>query len=118
MRLLAVAALSLMFVSFSNGNWDGTVMVDPNGVHHIKKGSKPSGWFYPERGYVLGIPIRYSQLSKQALEDIPGVGPSLATKLMNLRKNKPQATWGDVDAVSGVGPKKLKILKKAISLSD
>ena len=93
-------------------------MVDLNGVHHIKKGPKPSGWSYPERGYVLGLPIHYSQLSRQALEDIPGVGPSLATKLMSLRKKKPQATWDDVDAVSGVGPKKLKILKKVINLSD
>ena len=93
-------------------------MVDPNGVYHVKKGSKPSGWSYPERGYVLGVPIRYSQLSRQALEDIPGVGPSLASKLMSLRKKKPHATWNDVDALSGVGPKKLMLLKNAISLSD
>ena len=107
-----------MFVSIPTTDWDGRVMVDPNGVHYLIKGDHPKRWSYPERGYVLGIPIWYSQLSQQALEDLPGIGPSLATKIMGLRMRKAQVTWRDIDAISGIGRKKLLILQDAISLSD
>ena len=93
-------------------------MVDSDGVYHLRKGEKPKEWSYPIRGYILGKPIRYSDMNKQALEDIPGVGPSLAAKLMLLREEKPSATWSDIDAVSGIGKKKLVSLQKTLSLSD
>ena len=118
MRLLAIVAFSLMCVSLPEKTWEGVVLVDPHGVHHMREGDKPSGWSYPTRGYVLGVPLRYSRLSKQALEDIPGIGSSLATKLMNVRKKNPKATWDDIDSISGIGEKKLKLLQKTISLSD
>lgn len=118
MRFLAISAFSLMFVSLPSPSWDGNVVVDPYGVHHLQRGDKPKGWSYPVRGYILGNPIRYSALSTRALEDIPGIGPSLADKLMVLRTEKEQVTWSDIDAIPGIGKKKLSILKKTISLSD
>ena len=118
MRFLAIAAFALMCISLPTTSWEGEVMVDTDGVHHLRKGEIPTGWSYPVRGYILGKPIRYSDMNKQALEDIPGIGPSLASKLMLLRREKSSATWSDVDAVPGIGKKKLLSLQKTLSLSD
>ena len=118
MRLLAIVAYFSMFLSVPQADWEGDVLVDPNGVHHLYSGDKPKGWSYPVRSYLLGSPIRYSSISRQALQDIPGIGPSIASKIMRLRTEKPHATWSDLDAIPGIGEKKLSLLQNSIILSD
>lgn len=118
MRLLGLIAIILMHTSIPQTNWEGVVLVDARGVYHLHKGEKPVGWTHPKRGYVLGIPLRYSNISQDALEDIPGIGPSLASKFMSLRKKKDNVTWDDVDSIKGIGEKKLSILKKNLRLFD
>ena len=118
MRCIAIIVFSLMFISVPTSVWEGEVMVDPNGVHHLIKGEKPKGWSYPVRGYILGKSIRYSDMTTQALEDIPGIGPSLASKLMKIRLKQSHVTWDDIDAIPGIGKKKLSDLQRTLSLSD
>ena len=47
-----------------------------------------------------------------SLELLPGVGPVLATRLLDARRSVgPFRTWDDVDRVRGFGPKTIKRLK-------
>jgi DNA uptake protein ComE-like DNA-binding protein len=52
------------------------------------------------------------------LEDIPGIGPSLAKKIMVLREENMFPKWSDIDAISGIGSKKLAVLKENLILDE
>lgn len=55
--------------------------------------------------------------TEEELARIPGVGRSLARKLVEARQARGAFTsWDDVDAVSGVGPAKLETLQAATRL--
>ena len=56
--------------------------------------------------------------TEDELARIPGVGRSLAHKLVEARQSRGIFTsWDDVDAVSGVGAAKLETLRAATHLS-
>jgi competence protein ComEA len=63
----------------------------------------------------LRIPI--NQASARDLEAVPGIGPSLAQRIIDAR-----AAMGgfnsldDIDEVKGIGPKKLEVLKEYLDL--
>lgn len=55
--------------------------------------------------------------TEEELARIPGVGRSLARKLVEARQSRGIFTsWDDVDAVSGVGPARLETLQAATRL--
>ena len=118
MRLLGISALVLMCIRPSQLSWEGSVWVDSIGVHHLYIGEVPEDWRYPSRGYVLGIPLHYSTLTQDALEDLPGIGPALSSKILSLKETKSTVTWEDIDAIKGIGEKKLSLLKGNINLFD
>lgn len=64
-----------------------------------------------------GAPININTADALALEELPGVGPSTAAKIVADREaNGPFASVDDLSRVSGIGPKKLEQLKGAASV--
>jgi len=64
-----------------------------------------------------GTPININTADAVALEELPGVGPSTAAKIVADREaNGPFASVDDLSRVSGIGPKKLEQLKGAASV--
>ncbi len=56
--------------------------------------------------------------TEDELARLPGVGPSLARKLVEARQSRGIfTTWDDVDAVAGVGAARLETLRAATHLS-
>ena len=113
MRILSIIAVLLMVVPAKSKDWNGVVRVTPSGSHVLQTDGFSEGYSYPKRSYVLGYALHYSNLNQESLEDVPGIGPSLAKKIMRFRLQNKQATWEDIDGISGVGPKKLKTLQKS-----
>lgn len=66
------------------------------------------GWALPDaaRGptHVFGGRVSINRASVAELEGLPGIGPSLAVRIV---EGRPYATVHDLDAVRGIGPKKL-----------
>lgn len=60
---------------------------------------------------VVGQKLDLRSATEKELEVLPGVGPSLARRLVEARAAHPFESWDDVDRISGVGPGKLALLK-------
>jgi competence protein ComEA len=56
-------------------------------------------------------PINLSSSSYAELEELPGVGPSMAEKLLAYRLNHGHLSFQDLRAIPGLGPKKLEKIK-------
>jgi predicted flap endonuclease-1-like 5' DNA nuclease len=53
-----------------------------------------------------------SSAPAESLEALPGVGPVLATRLVDARRARgPFRSWDEVDRVRGIGPKTIERLK-------
>ncbi len=80
-------------------------------------------WRWPDHEPAPSAPTPAARLDlNTATEDelarIPGVGPSLARKLVEARQSRGIfTTWDDVDAVAGVGAARLDTLRAATHLS-
>lgn len=61
----------------------------------------------------LGLRLPLNQASEAELARLAGVGPSAAHALVQAR---PFRSWGEVDAVKGVGPARLRTLQQATEL--
>lgn len=117
MRFLCCLSLALLFYTVPFSSLSGTVFLDQNGEYHLAD-RKQEGWSQPIRGYVFGQPLYFSQLTQEALEDLPSIGPSLARKIMRLKAKTKTPSWEDIDAISGVGEFKLRILQENLDISN
>jgi DNA uptake protein ComE-like DNA-binding protein len=61
----------------------------------------------------LGLPLSLNRVAEADLARLPGVGPEAARALVQAR---PFRSWGEVDAVRGVGPARLRLLQQATEL--
>ncbi|QZZ23444.1 helix-hairpin-helix domain-containing protein [Leptothermofonsia sichuanensis E412] len=59
--------------------------------------------------------INLNTATQAQLESLPGVGPSLAKRIIAARQQKPFRSLEDLDQVSGVGPKLLDRLKDQVT---
>ena len=67
----------------------------------------------------LGLKLDLNSASEEELARLPGVGRSLAHKLVEARQAQGRFTsWEQVDAVSGVGAAKLETLQAATELRE
>jgi competence protein ComEA len=68
-----------------------------------------------ERLIIMGLPIDINRASSRDLEALPGVGPTLAGRIIKHRQEfGPFKTIDDLEQVSGLGPKKLDQIKAYI----
>lgn len=73
------------------------------------------GWAIPDREHVpveavaLGRKLRLNRASAAEIETLPGIGPTLARRIV---EGRPYRTLADVDRVKGIGPAKLRALER------
>lgn len=60
----------------------------------------------------MGRPISLNRATQAELESLPGIGPSLAKRLI---EGRPYARFEDVDRVKGIGPAKLARLRGRVT---
>jgi competence protein ComEA len=71
----------------------------------------------PGASLTVGQRIDLNRASEKELQLLPGVGPALARAILEARAHFGKfSTWDDVDAISGVGPAKLRRLQQSASL--
>lgn len=76
--------------------WDGVLVCDGNGA--------PAG----ARAWLAGQKLDVNRATEKELEQIPGVGPSLAHAILAVRTERGRfAHLSELDDVPGVGPKTL-----------
>lgn len=59
--------------------------------------------------------LNINTASQKELEDLPGVGPKLAARIIEARQQQPFTSMDDLDKVSGVGPKVLEGLRDRVT---
>jgi len=59
--------------------------------------------------------VNLNTASQQELEALPGVGPKLATQIIQARQQKPFTSLADLDKVPGVGPSLLEKLRDRVT---
>ena len=64
----------------------------------------------------LGGKLDLNAATQEELELLPGVGPVLARALVQARGTRGFKSWAEVDAVRGVGPAKLAVLRRHTEL--
>lgn len=120
---LAVAALGLLGLGvLARGRWpDSTPMLDcePGAVRVVEgvavcgEGAMPSA---PQR-LLLGQRLDLNAVSEAELARVPGVGSSLARRLVQAREAQGRfASWEQVAEVPGVGAARLETLQATTEL--
>lgn len=65
----------------------------------------------------LGLKLDLNVISEAELALVPGIGPSLARKIVEARAGRGGfARWEDVDRVPGIGASKLELLRASTEL--
>ena len=86
-----------------------------DGVAVCGQGAAPTG----AQALALGLKLDLNTASEAELAQLPGVGRSLARKLVEAREAQGRFTgWEQVDAVSGVGAAKLETLQAVTELRE
>jgi len=84
------------------------VIVRPDGGHLL-------GLMQGARLLMLGLALNLNSASKEDLEALPGIGPALAARILEYRKNHgPFKKVEDLEQVSGIGPKKMEKLRPLV----
>ncbi len=84
-----------------------------DGVAVCGEGAPPTG----AQALALGMKLDLNTASEEELARLPGVGRSLARKLVEAREAQGSfSSWEEVDAVSGVGAARLETLRAATEL--
>jgi competence protein ComEA len=83
------------------------------GVAVCGEGARPTG----AQALALGLKLDLNAATEAELAQLPGVGRSLARKLVEAREAQGRfSSWEQVDAVSGVGAAKLEALQAVTEL--
>jgi competence protein ComEA len=62
----------------------------------------------PDELAALGLPINVNEASTADLDSLPGIGPKMATRII---EGRPYARFEDLLSVRGIGPKRLADLQ-------
>jgi hypothetical protein len=93
------------------------------GCSGVKAGRRYAGCAEkgPMRGALLklvGAPIDVARASADDLRALPGIGPGLAARIIEVRKQAPFCDMADLEHVSGIGPHRAEALAGHVELSD
>jgi competence protein ComEA len=68
-------------------------------------------------GEGASAPVNINTAGREKLEELPGVGPSLADRIIRYREKDGQfATVDELDNVEGIGPRKMESLKDLVTI--
>ena len=120
---LALAALGLLGLGLvARGRWPGSTPAldcEPEAVRVVEgvavcgEGASPSA---PQR-LLLGQKLDLNQVTEEELARVPGVGRSLARRLVAEREALGRfASWTEVAVVPGVGTARLETLQATLEL--
>jgi competence protein ComEA len=91
-----------------------TLATRPDGAHQITTDLMT----VPER-LVLGIPLDLATMSEDDFVRLPGIGPALAKRIVIHRQlNGGTLRINDLEAIEGIGEKKLALLRKIVQPSE
>jgi hypothetical protein len=91
-----------------------TLATRSDGTHHITLYRMT----VPER-IVLGIPLDLATMSEADFVRLPGIGPTLAKRIIEHRRlNGGTLLINDLEAIEGIGEKKLVLLRKIIQPAE
>lgn len=60
---------------------------------------------------VLSGPLNPNSATREQLEALPGIGPSLAQRILDARAASPLRSLADLDRVKGFGPAKIEKIR-------
>lgn len=62
-------------------------------------------------------PINLNTANAQQLQEVPGIGPATADKILKMRKSYgPFKSVDDLRAIKGIGPKRLEKMRKYLTV--
>jgi competence protein ComEA len=94
---------------------DGTQIVVPR-AGEASTAPGPSGAAGGAGAEVAPGPIQLNTATAEQLQTIPGIGPVTAERIIQYREeNGPFRSVDDLDAVSGIGPKRLEQLRDLVT---
>jgi len=95
-----------------------TAQVQPDPTTAIaaspRPGRSPNPNAAPPKSPAPGARVNLNTATQAELETLPGIGPSLAKRIISERQKKPFRSLADLDAVAGIGPKLLKKLQNHV----
>jgi competence ComEA-like helix-hairpin-helix protein len=65
---------------------------------------------------LLGLKVDVNRASMEDLEALPGVGPKMAERLMEVRAARPFRSVDDLREVAGIGPKRFAQLEGVVTV--
>ena len=126
---LALVALGLLALGgLGRERWPSAraaLDCEPRAVHLVEAAGGPVATCGPARAappapvaLALGLRLDLNRASARELSALPGVGRSLARRLVQARAARGGRFqgWDEVDAVAGVGEAKLQVLQRATEL--
>ncbi|MCL4306174.1 ComEA family DNA-binding protein [bacterium] len=67
----------------------------------------------------LAKPVDLNSADAERLEHLPGIGPVLAERIIAYRNaNGPFQSIDELENVSGIGPKKLAVLRERVTITQ
>lgn len=65
---------------------------------------------------VSGAPVNINTADEKTLEELPGIGPAFAKRIIEYRNQKPFTSVEELKNISGIGDKKFEKIKDRIKL--
>jgi len=65
---------------------------------------------------LFGLPLDPNRASPASLETLPGIGPSRAAAIAEVRSSTPFCEFADLDRVPGIGPRTLEKLSGLLEI--